>query len=83
MLVGLPCVTTHVGSIAELAIHESTALVVPPEDAAALRGALERLIADPALAARLGEAARRHCAERYSYEGMLDRMEAVYRQVAR
>jgi glycosyltransferase involved in cell wall biosynthesis len=82
MLVGLPCVTTHVGSIAELALPESTALVVPPEDVAALRAALERLIADPALAGRLGEAARRHCAERYSYEVMLDRMEAVYRRVA-
>ena len=37
MLVGLPCVTTHVGSIAELAQHETTALVVPPQDVAALR----------------------------------------------
>jgi glycosyltransferase involved in cell wall biosynthesis len=83
MLVGLPCVTTHVGSIAELAIHESTALVVPAEDPGALRAALERLIADPALGGRLGEAARKHCAERYSYEVMLDRMEAVYRRVAR
>ena len=83
MLVGLPCVTTHVGGIAELAVAGSTALVVPPQDAGALRAALQRLIADPALAARLGEAARRHCAERYSYEVMLDRMEAVYRRVAK
>jgi glycosyltransferase involved in cell wall biosynthesis len=82
MLVGLPCVTTHVGSIAELAQHEATALVVPPQDAGALRAALQRLLADPGLAGRLGEAARRHCAEHYSYEVMLDRMEAVYRRVA-
>jgi glycosyltransferase involved in cell wall biosynthesis len=47
-----------------------------------LRAALERLIADPSLAARLGEAARKHCAERYSYEVMLIRMEAVYRRVS-
>ena len=32
MLVGLACVTTHVGSIAELAKHAVTALVVPPRD---------------------------------------------------
>src|SRR5213075_406871 len=31
MLVGLPCVTTHVGSIDELAIEGETALVVLPE----------------------------------------------------
>src|SRR3954465_12355052 len=43
MLAGLPCVTTHVGSIDELAIEGETALVVPPQDVAALRQALERL----------------------------------------
>ena len=82
MLVGLPCVTTHVGSIAELALHEHTALVVPPEDPAALRQALERLVADEPLRKRLGEAARAHCAAKYSYETMLDRMETIFRQVA-
>jgi glycosyltransferase involved in cell wall biosynthesis len=82
MLAGLPCVTTHVGSIAELATHEVTALVVPPQDVTALRAALERLIADPSLGKTLGAAARRHCAENMSYERMLERMEAVYRGVA-
>jgi glycosyltransferase involved in cell wall biosynthesis len=82
MLVGLPCVTTHAGSIAELALHEQTALVVPPQDVPALRAALERLLKDEALGKGLGAAARRHCSERYSYDGMLERMEAIYRQVS-
>lgn len=82
MLTGLPCVSTGTGSIWELARHEDTALVVPPQDAAALRAALERLIADPALGARLGEAARRHCAAHFSYEAMLDRMERIYAEAA-
>ena len=82
MLVGLPCVTTHVGSIAELAVDGVTALVVPPEDSAALRTALERLMRDATLRGKLGAAARRHCAERFSYERMLDRMEATYREAA-
>ena len=83
MLAGLPCVTTHAGSIAELARHEQTALVVPVKDAAALRGALERLLKDADLRKALGEAGRRHCATNYSYQGMLDRMEEIYRQVLR
>jgi len=29
----------------------------------------------------LGEAARKHCVEGYAYERMLDRMEAIYRDV--
>jgi glycosyltransferase involved in cell wall biosynthesis len=83
MLVGLPCVTTNVGSIAELAKHEATALVVPAEDAAALRSALEKLLGDEHMRQRLGEAARRHCTANFSYEGMLDSMERIYRRVSR
>jgi glycosyltransferase involved in cell wall biosynthesis len=82
MLVGLPCVTTNVGSIAELARDGETALVVPPQDVRALANTLQKLIGDAPLRARLGDAARRHCAERFSYERMLDRMEAIYRAAA-
>ena len=83
MLTALPCVTTSIGGIPELAKDGETALVVPPRDPAALRLALEKLVQDRKLATRLGEAARRHCAAAFSYEGMLDRMEALDRQVAR
>jgi glycosyltransferase involved in cell wall biosynthesis len=81
MLCGLPCVTTPVGSIGELARHEVTALVVPPRDAHALAAAIERLAGDPVLRNELGAAARRHCVENFSYERMLDRMEAIYQDV--
>jgi glycosyltransferase involved in cell wall biosynthesis len=83
MLVGLPCVTTHVGSMAELAVDGTTALVVPPQDSAALAQALKRLIEDSELRSRLGAAARRHCSETHSSERMLERMEQVYREAAR
>ena len=83
MLVGLPCVSTGVGGICELATDGVTALVVPPKDVQSLRGALERLMKEPALREALGAAARRHCAGRMSYKRMLDRMEAIYREAAR
>ena len=83
MLVGLPCVTTSVGGIPELAMHEQTALVVPAQDAKSLGQALQRLLTDPALARRLGDAARAHAAANFSYQRMLDRMEQIYSQVAR
>ena len=83
MLVGLPCVTTGVGSIGELAVDGSTALLVPPQDVVALRAALLRLMIEPNLRETLGAAARGHCAGRMSYERMLDRMEAIYREAAR
>jgi glycosyltransferase involved in cell wall biosynthesis len=82
MMVGLPCVTTHVGSIAELAIHEKTAVVVEPKDAAALAAAIDGLLKDEGKKRRLGDAAREHCVQGYSYERMLDAMEKVYREVS-
>lgn len=82
MLVGLPCVTTHVGSISELAIDGRTALVVPPQQVPPLRQALVRLMHDPALRRELRRAAREHCEQTMSAERMLDRMELVYRRAA-
>ena len=81
MLVELPCVTTPVGGIPELAEHERTALLVAPRDPVALAAAIERLAGNEGLRRELGEAARKHCVEGYSYERMLDRMEAIYRNV--
>ena len=78
MMSGLACVTTDAGSIGELAVHERTALVVPRQDAAALRDAIERLAGDPSLRTRLGASAREFCVARYSFGGMLDRMERIY-----
>ena len=60
MLVGLPSVTTHVGSIAELARDGETALVVPPQQVSQLRDAIQKLLDSEELRKRLGGAARRH-----------------------
>src|SRR5207237_1511243 len=65
MLVGLPCVTTHVGSIAEVAIDGKTALIVPPQDVNALRTSINKLIMESELRSRLGTAARAYFAEHY------------------
>jgi glycosyltransferase involved in cell wall biosynthesis len=82
MLVELPCVTTPVGGIPEIAEHERTALLVAPRDPGALAAAIERLSNNEGLRRELGEAARKHCVEGYSYERMLDRMEVIYRNVS-
>lgn len=78
MAVGVPVVSTAVGSIDELVQHEETGLMVPPQDAGALGAAIERLLAQPALGLRLAQAARERVRSRCSRERMLDRMEAVF-----
>jgi glycosyltransferase involved in cell wall biosynthesis len=58
MATGRPVVSTAVSGIPELVRDGVTGLVVSPDDARALADAIGRLAADPALRARLGEAAR-------------------------
>ena len=59
---GLPIVATAVGGIPFLLRHAESALLVPDGDAAAMSGAVTRLLSDPDLAERLS-AAGRHLAE--------------------
>jgi len=81
MMSGIPCVTTDIGGIPELAQHESTALVVAPHDSGALGAALSRLLADRGLARRLSGAARDNCVRNFSRQHMLERMERIYAAV--
>ena len=79
MMSGLPCVTTHVGAIAEIARDGETALIVPPQDPQALAAAIGRLLDDPALRERLGRQARTFALEHCTLEAMCDAMEEVFR----
>jgi len=79
MLCALPIVTTPVGAILEAVVDGDTALIVPPQDAAALATAIARLLDDGELAARLGAAARRVASTDFSRQVMLDRMEQIFR----
>lgn len=58
MAMGAPIVCTRTRGQTDTLVDDETALYVPPADASALRSAIEALLADPARAARLGEAAR-------------------------
>jgi glycosyltransferase involved in cell wall biosynthesis len=83
MLTALPIVTTPVGAILEAVSDGETALIVPPQDAAALAVALGNLIGNVALAGSLGQAARRRAVDNFSRDGMLDSMEIIFRCVKR
>lgn len=62
---GLPVVTTAVGAIAEVVTDSEDAVIVPPGDVAALTAALQRLVDDAALRARLGHRGRSRAEECY------------------
>jgi glycosyltransferase involved in cell wall biosynthesis len=78
MAAGRPIVATTAGGNPELITDGETGLLVPPEDPGALAAAIARLVRDPALARRLGDAARRRVEKDYTLDRMVSRMEALY-----
>jgi glycosyltransferase involved in cell wall biosynthesis len=74
----LPCVATAVSGIPELIDDGVTGLLVPPRDREALAGAIARLVADPALRARLGDAGRERTLSDFALERGIDRLAARF-----
>jgi len=71
----------RIPAVAEVVTEGKTGLLVDPRSVPELEQALDRLIADPALAARLGAAGREELAARFAWRQVAARVEAVYDQV--
>lgn len=78
MASGVPVVSTHVGGVPYVVQHDRTALLVPPGDDEAMASAIDRLLGDPALAARLRAAALTEV-QRYRWDVVRDQLLAAYR----
>src|SRR5215211_7543106 len=78
MAFGRPVVAGDVGGLRDLVVHEETGLLVPPGDVAALRAALQRLLADPDLRRCFGEAGRARIAERFTWQRFGDETLRAY-----
>jgi rhamnosyl/mannosyltransferase len=77
-----PVVSTDVPSgVSWVNQHETTGLIVPAADPGALRAALERLMGDPSLRRKLGEAGRRRVEEEFALTRLRDRLGALYREL--
>jgi len=82
MALGLPVVAADVPPVREAVEPGRTALLVPPEDDAALAAAIERLLDDPAEAAALGARGREVFVERLTLAASVPRMIELYRRLA-
>ena len=69
MATGLPVVATRMGGIPEI-FENGGALLVPPNNAAAIADAIERLIANPEERRRIGEAGLRSFRQHFSWEAI-------------
>ena len=73
---GLACLSTRLSGIPELIRHDETGYLVPPDDPAALRDALERLVREPALRARLARAGQACVTREFSMQRGIDSLTA-------
>jgi glycosyltransferase involved in cell wall biosynthesis len=83
MASGLPIVATAVDGVTEMLSDRETGLLVPPQRADLLAGAVDALLRDDALRRRLGEAARADVRARFGVERMVRETEDVYKGVTR
>jgi glycosyltransferase involved in cell wall biosynthesis len=77
-----PVVASSVGGLVDAVEDGVTGLLVPPGDVAALRAALERLLADRELRGRIGRAARSRAEVEFSLETAGRRLLAAYASAA-
>ncbi len=82
MAAGRPVVSCDVNTgVAWVNQHEQTGLVVPPRDSAQLAAALNRLLADPPLREKLGQAGRARVQQLFTRPRMVEQIETLYARV--
>ncbi|WP_209425027.1 glycosyltransferase family 4 protein [Pararhodobacter sp. SW119] len=75
----IPVIATQVAGVSELVRDGETGLLVPPGDVNGLVEALDRLLADPSLCRRLGEAGRAAVLDRHDVTREAERLLALFR----
>jgi glycosyltransferase involved in cell wall biosynthesis len=77
----MPIVTTATCGMKDVIADGKTGLLVPIRDPQAIVNAVERLLGDMHLRARLGQAARIEALERYSWQKVADPLRQVYERL--
>ncbi len=79
MQLGVPCVSTWTAGIPELIMPGVTGLLVPPADPGGLADAIETLLADHELQARLGRQGAEHVAEHFDLSANMAELAGLFR----
>jgi glycosyltransferase involved in cell wall biosynthesis len=77
MAAGVPLVASAVGGLPTL-LDGGAGLLVPPADPAELASAIAQLMDDDGRRAKVAAAGHRRVAERYSFDGMVRRVQDIY-----
>jgi colanic acid/amylovoran biosynthesis glycosyltransferase len=78
MAIGVPVVATAISGIPELAVHDETALTVPPANEEALASALRRMLGDSRLAETVAAAGRVAVEHRHDLHANVAKLAALF-----
>jgi glycosyltransferase involved in cell wall biosynthesis len=81
MFSGMPVVTTATCGMKDVITDGETGLLAPIRSPQAIVAAVERLIGDPALRARMGQAGRSEAMEKYNWRRVAEPIQAVYERL--
>lgn len=76
-----PMITTPTGGLCEVCIDQKTGILVPLFSPDKVAEAILTLKKNPNLSKKMGSSGREHVLEHFTFEHMLDQMEAVYKKV--
>jgi glycosyltransferase involved in cell wall biosynthesis len=82
MAAGVAVVTTPVGAIPDLVLHNETGLMVPPGDAKALADALAQLVVDPAKRRLFGQKGRKRVETEFGIGHCARKIASLYASLA-
>src|SRR5262249_61113946 len=77
-----PVVASAVGGVPELVLDGQSGFLVPPRNPAALAGALDRLLTDPARADAMGRAGRAYVEKHFTLRRMTEQHDRLYEELA-
>jgi glycosyltransferase involved in cell wall biosynthesis len=72
MAMGLPVVATDVPGCREAVVAGETGFLVPPRNVDELVGAIQKLVEDPALRRRMGQAGRARVVQHFAVERIVE-----------
>ena len=81
LLLEIPTITTNVGGLKDLIENEVSGLLVPPADAEAMAAAIERVLGNKDLSARLGRGGRMRIAEEFGAPKIAEMWKQFYQEL--
>jgi len=78
---GLPVVATDVAGCREAVVAGETGFLVPPRNVDELVGAIQKLVEDPALRRRMGQAGRARVVQHFAVERVVEQYLELYTKV--